>query len=313
MCFDIQTDIIWGGMKIAVLIVNYRSDQDTLSLLNQLAECQIPKEVSLKTFVVDNDNSDNLKQSLKKYKNISYVESSGNVGFAAGNNIGLKKIIEQNFDVIVMMNNDTLVPTDFIVNISNSKITDPVIGAIGGLIYFAKGFEYEKGYSQPEKGKVIWYGGGKIDWNNVYVGHELVNKVDDGRLKEKETSFITGCLLVTKPGVLKKVGLFDERYCLYLEDADLCERIKNTGYKLLFDPNIKLWHKVAQGSGIGSSLNDYFLTRNRLLFGFTYTNFRTKLALLRESLKKLLNGTSAQKMAIRDFLFSNYGWGSWKK
>ncbi len=300
-------------MNIAALTVNYHSEEDTLKLVSQLAECIIPKDVHLNTFVVDNDKSQKLRDALNKYKTVEYVNSTGNVGFAAGNNIGLKKIMEQKFDVIVMLNNDTLVPKDFIQNINNSNIADQSVGAIGGLIYFAKGFEYEKGYSQSEMGKVIWYGGGKIDWDNVYVGHDNVNNVDNGSLKEVQTPFITGCLLIIKPEVLKETGLFDERYCLYLEDADLCERVKKAGYKLLFDPKIKISHKVAQGSGIGSSLNDYFLTRNRLLFGFTYTTFRTKFALLRESAKKLIVGTPAQKLAIRDFIFNNYGWGSWKK
>lgn len=300
-------------MKIAILTVNYHSEEDTLNLVKQLTDCVTPKGVSFTVFVVDNDKSESLKHALTKYKSVNYITSPGNIGFSAGNNLGLKKIVDSNFDVITLINNDTIVPKDFIQNIYNSNIADPATGALGGLIYFAKGFEYEKGYSQSEKGRVIWYGGGKIDWNNVYVGHDNVNKVDDGSLKQEQTPFITGCLLITKPEVLKKVGLFDERYCLYLEDADLCERIKKAGYKLFFDPKIKLWHKVAQGSGIGSSLNDYFLTRNRLLFGFTYTRFRTKFALLREMTKKLLVGTNAQKIAIKDFLFSNYGWGSWKK
>lgn len=300
-------------MKIAVLTVNYHSDQDTLNLVDQLAKCDLPKGVSQTTFIVDNDNSKTLCQSLKKYKSAHCLTSPGNIGFAAGNNLGLTEIISGNYDIVVLVNNDTIVPKNFFIRISTSSITDDSVGAVGGLIYFAKGFEYEKGYTQSEKGKVIWYGGGKIDWNNVYVGHDLVNQVDNGKLKIKETPFISGCLLITKPFVLNQVGLFDERYCMYLEDADLCERIKKAGYKLVFDPSIKLWHKVAQGSGIGSSLNDYFLTRNRLLFGFTYTGIRTKFALLREALRKLLTGTPAQKLAIKDFIFNNYAWGSWKK
>ena len=90
-------------------------------------------------------------------------------------------------------------------------------------------------------------------------------------------------------------------------------RIKKAGYRLVFDPKIKLWHKVAQSSAIGSPLNDYFLTRNRLLFGFTYAKLRTKIALIRESLRKVFTGTPAQKIAIKDFYLKNFGWGSFKK
>ena len=109
------------------------------------------------------------------------------------------------------------------------------------------------------------------------------------------------------------MGQFDERYCLYFEDSDLCKRVSLAGYKLVIDPNIKLWHKVAQSSGIGSPLNDYFLTRNRLLFGTSYASARTKFALYREAVKKLFIGTPAQKIAIKDFFTGNLGWGSWNK
>lgn len=300
-------------MKIGFLTVNYHSDQDTLNLINQLEKCIVPKDSLVKVYVVDNDRSISLKDSLRKHKSAVYLESPGNVGFAAGNNIGLRKIIDDKFDVVIMINNDTLVPKNFVSKILDSDIHKPDIGIVGGLIYFAKGYEYEKGYADNERGKVIWYGGGKIDWDNVYIGHDLVNEVDKGKLTKIDTPFVTGCLMIIRTSVLKKVGIFDEKYCLYLEDADLCERIKQEGFRLVFDPSIKIWHKVAQGSGIGSPLNDYFLTRNRLLFGFTYTGLRTKFALLREAIKKLFTGTKAQKKAVKDFIFSNYGWGSWKK
>ncbi|HAN22659.1 TPA: hypothetical protein DCP77_02670 [Candidatus Collierbacteria bacterium] len=112
---------------------------------------------------------------------------------------------------------------------------------------------------------------------------------------------------------MEKVGLFDERYYLYFEDSDLGLRIKKAGYKLIFDSNINLWHKVAQSSGIGSPLNDYFLTRNRLVFGMDYARTRTKIALMKEAVKKLFVGTKAQKLAICDFYMRKLGGGSWIK
>jgi len=182
------------------------------------------------------------------------------------------------------------------------------------LIYFAKGYEYENKYKKDQLGKVIWYAGGEYDWNNVYAKHVGVNEVDNGQFDgTRETDFITGCLFITKAEVLKKIGLFDERYCLYFEDSDLGMRIKNAGFKLIFDSNIKLWHKVAQSSGIGSPLNDYFITRNRLLFGMDYAKTRTKIALLREAIKKTFTGTKAQKQAVRDFFMRKLGGGSWIK
>jgi len=80
----------------------------------------------------------------------------------------------------------------------------------------------------------------------------------------------------------------------------------------LYTPKTKIWHKVARSSGIGSDLNDYFITRNRLLFGIRYTKFRTKFALVRESFKLLLTGRRWQKIGVRDFYLGRFGKGSWK-
>ena len=301
-------------MKIGFITINFHSDQDTLDVVKQLEKNALPLAVTSIVYVIDNEGSENLKEKIKKHFQAIYVASPGNIGFAAGNNLGFKKALEDECDLIVLINNDTIVPEDLILKILASPIADPTTGAVGGLIYFAKGFEFENKYKKDELGKVIWYGGGEYDWNNVYAKHLGVNEVDKGQYDgQRETDFITGCLFITKAEVLKKVGLFDERYYLYFEDSDLGLRIKKAGYKLIFDSNINLWHKVAQSSGIGSPLNDYFLTRNRLVFGMDYARTRTKIALMKEAVKKLFVGTKAQKLAIRDFYMRKLGGGSWIK
>lgn len=299
-------------MKISFIVLNYKSEDDIIGLVSQINGCNSVPGVDVEIIIVDNDYSPKLESNFKDSTEVIYIKSPGNSGFAAGNNLGIKYAIDNKTDIVVAINNDIIVPKDLISKIISSDIKNKNIGVVGGLIYFAKGFEYEKGYKKNDLGKVIWYGGGKIDWNNVYVGHNHVNEVDTGTLRKQTTPFVTGCLFITKSEVLQKSGLFDEKYCMYLEDADLCERIKKKGYQLIFDPNIKIWHKVAQGSSIGSSLNDYFLTRNRLIFGLKYASLRARFALIRESIRKLLSGTTSQKKAVKDFYFKNYGWGSWK-
>ena len=301
-------------MKIGFITVNFHSDEDTVEVVTQLEENSLPKGVEIVTYCVDNSCSESLRQILVKYPHTVYLDSPGNVGFAAGNNIGFKRALKDKVDIVVLINNDTVVPKDLVKNILSSPISDTDVGVVGGLIYFAKGFEFKENYRPADLGKVIWYAGGKHDWNNVYATHLGVDEVDKGQFDGiRTTDFITGCLFIVKRSVLEKVGLFDERYCLYFEDSDLCVRVKKAGLKLVIDPRIKLWHKVAQSSGIGSPLNDYFLTRNRLLFGTTYAGTRTKFALIREAVKKLLIGTPAQKIAVRDFFTRNFGWGSWNK
>lgn len=302
-------------MKIAVIIVHFADSKVTFETLDSLRETDLPSKTKCQVYVVDNTVSEDFQQDLiKKYPEVKLVVSPENLGFAGGNNLGLKQALDDKNDIFVLLNNDTLVKKDFYKKIVSSPITKKDVGIVGGLIYFAPGFEFKNKYKKEDKGKVIWYGGGQIDWDNVYISHRAVDEVDKGQFKKvEENDFITGCLLITKREVLEKVGLLSEKMFLYLEDADFNIRVKRAGYKIIFDPRIKIWHKVAQSSGIGSPLNDYFITRNRLLFGFRYARLRTKIALLREGFRKLRNGTEAQKAAVKDFLTFNFGKGSWLK
>ena len=111
---------------------------------------------------------------------------------------------------------------------------------------------------------------------------------------------------------LEKVGLFDEKYFMYFEDTDLSMRLKRVGFRVFYVPRAVLWHKVAQSSAIGSSLNDYFITRNRMLFGMKYAPLRARFALLREALKFLLYGRNWQRIGVIDYITGNLWKGSWK-
>lgn len=300
-------------MRIAIITLHYKNLGDTLSLLESLAKTTLPAKTLVRTYVVDNENSPNLRNELKKnFSDVDLLVSPSNLGFAAGNNLGLKKALADGNEILVCINNDTYVGLDFVNQIIKSPIKEKNVGAVGGLIFFAPGFEFHKQYSPKDLGRVVWYAGGNFDWDNIMGSNAHVDEVDRGQFtKRQNTDFVTGALLITKAQVLKNIGLFDEKYFMYLEDVDLCHRMKLAGYQLIFDPKIKIWHKVAQSSGIGSSLNDYFITRNRLYFGLKFSRFRTQLALFREALRKLFTGTSSQKKAIIDFFRLKLGKGSY--
>jgi GT2 family glycosyltransferase len=299
---------------IAFIIIHFKNVKDTLETLKSLYQATLPKGVKITPYVVNNDQSEEIKTKLLKlFPKAVHVFSNTNLGFSGGNNLGLQTALKGQHNTFVLINNDVSVKKDFIKQIVTSPITKDNVGIVGGLIYFAPGFEFKK-YQQSDQGKVIWYAGGQIDWPNVLASHLGVDQVDKGQYsKPVKTDFVTGCLLITKRTVLEKVGLLDNHYCLYLEDVDFNIRVQQAGYQTIFDPRIKMWHKVAQSSAIGSPLNDYFITRNRLLFGFKHTPFRTRFALTREAVRKLISGTKAQKTAIKDFFTGNLGKGSWLK
>lgn len=212
------------------------------------------------------------------------------------------------------MNNDTIVSQDFLTSLIDFAKDKEDLGIVSPKIYFAPGFEYHKDrYKKADQGKVIWYAGGKIDWENIYASHIGVDEVDQGQYdKAKEIDFATGCCMLIKRDVLEKVGLFDKNYFVYFEDVDLSTRAKKAGFKVYYTPNTFLWHKNASSSGKpGSSLHVYYQTRNRLYFGLKYAHIKTKIHLIRDALFMTFGGNPAQKKACLDFFTNKMGKGSY--
>jgi len=299
--------------KVFLVILNWNGGKMTLNCLKSLKAIK-NDNFSIEVIVIDNGSTDDsIKRIQKAEPMIVILENKDNLGFAEGNNVGIKYALEKGADYICLLNNDTRVKPDFLEELVKEAQSDEKIGLVGGKIYFEKGYEFFKNkYSESERGKVIWYAGGLIDWNNIYASHRGVDEVDTGQYDQTtETEYVNGCLMLGTREVFKKVGLFDKRYYLYFEDADLSLRAKRRGFKVVFCPKAVIWHLNSGSSGSGSSLHDYFITRNRLVFGMKYASLRAKIALVRESLKLLKNGREWQKTGIRDFYFRKYGRGSW--
>ena len=206
-----------------------------------------------------------------------------NKGYAHGINIGLKKAQSDGFNSFCIINNDTYYQKDFTDKTLNSILDHPS-SIIGGKIYYAPGYEYhKKRYKKYDSGKVIWYAGGRIDWNNCLTPHLGVDEVDKRQHnKVKEIDFVTGALMLFDKNVIEKTGIWDENYFLYYEDADFCVRAKRAGVNLLYDPSLIIWHKNAQSTGgSGSHIHLKYQRINRLKFGLKYAPFKTKLHLIK--------------------------------
>jgi len=213
-----------------------------------------------------------------------------NKGYAYGVNLGLKKALKGGLGNFAVVNSDTILKNDFVEKAKRSLVKNRD-SLISGKIYYAPGFEYHHDrYQKKDQGKIIWYAGGKIDWDNVYVLHRGVDELDKGQLGEfQETEFISGCLMIFNKKVLEKIGFWDEKYFLYYEDADYCLRARNKDIKLYYDPTIVIWHKNAQSTdGSGSPLHQKYQAKGRFRFGLKYAPLKTKLHLIKNSIRRLL-------------------------
>lgn len=289
--------------QIGIVVLNYKGVANTLECVESLKKINT-SGYSYKIVIVENNSQDGSAEELSQLKDIELVINQENLGFSGGMNVGIKYCVNRNFDGIVIINNDTYVDANFLNALINAS---DVPGIVSPKIYFAPGYEFHKNrYTQKDLGKVIWYGGGEIDWSNIIGVHLGVDEVDKGQFKKHEISFATGCCMYISTSVIKKIGYFDEKYFLYLEDMDFCVRAQKAGYKIIFEPRAIIWHKnAAAAGGSGSKLQEYYFTRNRLIFGFKYAKLKTKIALLKHIITR--SKDPVVRKALIDFLTFKYG------
>ena len=198
-----------------------------------------------------------IKKKLNTNKQLILIKNEINYGFAEGNNIGIKFALKNyNTDYILLLNNDSVVDKDFLKILVQEGEKDTKIGLLGPKMYY---------YDNPN---VIWCIGGKIDWKLARGLHVGIDEDDKGQYNRKQAfEYINGSSLLIKKEVFDKVGLLDKRFFLYFEETDLALRASKNGYKSLYLPNAKIWHKVSKsGGGIKKEIGLYYITRNRWLF-----------------------------------------------
>jgi len=298
--------------QVYISILNFNGKDNTIDCLKSLDKA-LRENFDLKVLVIDNASSEKLELPSLSNLNVQLIENKENLGFSGGHNVGIKFALDNGADFIIILNNDTVVDKKLISELVKASKDD--IGIVVPKIYFYPGFEFHKGrYKKEEEGKVFWYAGGIMDFRNVIGHHRGVDEVDHGQYDTVEsTDFASGCCILVRREVFEKVGVFDDRYFLYYEDNDLSQRAGRSNFKIIYNPKAILWHKNAGSvGGSGSSLQDYYITRNRMLFGMKHAPLRSKVSLIRESLSLMFGGRPWQKKGILDFYLGKFGKGSYK-
>ena len=157
-------------MKIFVVILNWNQPKLTTETVESVKKLKYEKGTDLRIVVVDNGSTDNSVEQFRKLKGIQLLTSVKNLGFAEGNNLGIKHALDRDADFVLVLNNDTEVDKNLIIELLK-PMKDEKVAVTSPKIYFAKGYEFHKEkYKKNELGKVLWYAGGKIDWKNI-KGH----------------------------------------------------------------------------------------------------------------------------------------------
>jgi len=248
--------------RVSVIVLNWNGWQDTVECLGSLEKLETGN-LKIDVIVCDNGSTDDSLERLRAFKiqnsrfKIHVIENRANLGFAGGNNPGIRYAMEQGADYVFLLNNDTIIQDgDFLQKLVAVGESDPTIGILGPFVLFA---------DDPEK---IHFAGGKINfWMNRAEHIGLGEKMENGKWKTVrpyEVDYITGAAMLVKRQVIEKIGLMNESYFLYYEDSDWCIRARKAGFRCIMVSEARILHKVSRSTRPGSSSYISYHVRNGL-------------------------------------------------
>lgn len=236
---------------VSIITVNYNQSGVTYDLLESLRNISY---TNVEIIVVDNaspsDNPDTIK---RKYPEIQLIKSNENLGFAGGNNLGVRA---SKGKYLMFINNDTEVPEGFLEPLVDLLEGDKSIGMVSPKIKF---------HWDPT---IIQYAGftkmNPYTVRNAGIGYYEKDGPEFDKLSE--TASIHGAAMMVPRSVIAEAGMMTEVYFLYYEEHDWAEIIKRAGYKIYYQPASYILHKESVSTGKGSPFKTYYITRNRLVF-----------------------------------------------
>lgn len=237
--------------KAGIVILNYNGYQDTIECVKSLSVVDYPCII----VVVDNcsagEDYEQLKNNLPS--TVILLKTDRNIGYAAGNNVGLKYAVDHGCDYLCILNNDTFIEEDFLTPCINEIERDCEIGFIGPTLV-----DYYTGLVQSTGG-------------DIFIAKGKVNRKNSGMILNEVPHYINcdyvgGACIVLKKKLLDEIGYIPESYFLFYEETEWCCRAKKEGYHNICLGYTKIRHKGSASIKKINGLNEYLINRNRIAF-----------------------------------------------
>lgn len=226
-------------VKLSISIVNYNSGDYLTRCLESIEK--VRGEADLKVYILDNASTDDsFEKAKKKFKDTLFIKSDENLGFSKGQNIILRKI---ETEYILILNPDCEILEGTIKYMLKFMEENEDIGATSCLVEKEDGsidWASHRGFPTPMASFKYYF----------LKDDSLYHLRDKNMTKTHEVDAIVGAFFLTRKSVLEKVGLFDEKFFMYGEDIDLCFRIKEKGFKVMYVPEVKILHHKGVSSGL---------------------------------------------------------------
>lgn len=233
--------------KVHVIVLNWNGWADTSLCLSSLQHLDY---LNCSVIVIDNGSTDDSAACIREgFPWVELIETGKNLGFAGGCNVGIARSLAEGADFVWLLNNDTTVAPGALKSLVDKATSGSRIGAVGSAIYSAEDTERLE----------VW-GGGRVNFLLGRARHFLKPVCDD------KIQFITGASLLLRRTVIETLGVFDEGFFMYWEDADCCFRLRRAGWRLAVAGQSKVWHKGSASVGWGSAKMDTYFNASAARF-----------------------------------------------
>lgn len=239
-----------GTPQVLIVILTFNGWPDVYDCLNSLRAVTYP---NFEILIVDNGSLNPPIDKVKtSYPHVTIVRNISNLGYAAGNNVGLRYALERKTAYVMLLNDDTLVAPDSLSLLVESAESHPRAAFVGPMVFH---FD-EPGTIQSAGGMLTW------NWHSFHRGR---NETDVGQYVEiEEVKWITGCAILARMSVIERIGLLDPDFYSYDEEVDWCLRASEAGFQVLFVPLAKIWHKGVRRNYDPGPVVTYLTARNEL-------------------------------------------------
>jgi GT2 family glycosyltransferase/ubiquinone/menaquinone biosynthesis C-methylase UbiE len=248
-----KAEPVSSPVRVAIVLLNWNSRDMTTECINSLRSM---KGAAFRIIVVDNGSRDGSVDFLRRsFPDVEIIANDSNLGFAAGCNLGVRRVLISGEEFVLLINNDTIVDSAMLTELVKSADVGPRTCILSPKIYY---------FDPPN---AIWWVGGKYNpWTGLAT--HIDRKKQDTGLHDQpcDLDWATGCAMLVRCSVLREVGLFDEEFFGNGEDVDLCIRMRRAGYVVRYVPSARLWHHegIDYKKNVGEYVRTFTQIRNLL-------------------------------------------------
>ncbi len=249
--------------RVFAILLNYQNPADTLRCLTSLRR-SVNRDIH--PVLVDNGSGNGDVDLLRADGGpaLSVLSNESNLGYAAGNNVGIRHALERDADFVWILNPDTEVESDTLQTMMTTMALRPDAGFVGSLNLFG---DMDPPVIQSAGGRIVWDGGVVVE--SIDRGKPLGGAL---RRDPYDVDYVAGTSMLVRRRVFDEIGLLPEHYFLYFEETDFQVTAAKRGWKSVLNPLARVWHYQGSAAHLPAPYYTYYYIRGRILFAHKFTD-----------------------------------------